>query len=54
LILPPSSRVSRTETSQDRVVLSKAGESFAQALPSLIKPKAKAAAAAPPTSPQAG
>src|SRR5580692_5376796 len=32
---------------QDRVVLSKASESFAQALPSLIKPKAKAAAAAP-------
>src|SRR6204780_4105427 len=32
---------------QDRVVLSKAGESFTQALPSLIKPKAKAAAAAP-------
>jgi aconitate hydratase len=32
---------------QDRVVLSKAGESFAQALPSLIKPKAKAAAATP-------
>jgi len=32
---------------QDRVVLSKAGESFAQALPSLIKPKAKAAAADP-------
>ena len=32
---------------QDRVVLSKAGESFAQALPSLIKPKAKAAVAAP-------
>jgi aconitate hydratase len=32
---------------QDRVVLSKAGESFAQALPSLIKPKSKAAAAAP-------
>jgi aconitate hydratase len=32
---------------QDRVVLSKAGESFAQALPSLIKPRAKAAAAAP-------
>jgi aconitate hydratase A / 2-methylisocitrate dehydratase len=31
---------------QDRVVLSKAGESFAQALPSLIKPKAKAAASA--------
>jgi aconitate hydratase len=30
---------------QDRVVLSKAGESFHQALPSLIKPKAKAAAA---------
>ena len=32
---------------QDRVVLSKAGESFTQALPSLIKPKAKAAVAAP-------
>jgi aconitate hydratase len=32
---------------QDRVVLSKAGQSFAQALPSLIKPKTKAAAAAP-------
>jgi aconitate hydratase len=32
---------------QDRVALSKAGESFTQALPSLIKPKAKAAAAAP-------
>src|SRR5467141_366964 len=32
---------------QDRVVLSQAGESFSQALPSLIKPKAKAAAAAP-------
>src|SRR5271157_774005 len=32
---------------QDRVVLSKAGESFEKALPSLIKPKAKAAAAAP-------
>jgi aconitate hydratase len=31
---------------QDRVVLSKAGESFSQALPSLIKPKAKPAAAA--------
>ncbi len=30
---------------QDRVVLSKAGESFNQALPSLIKPKVKAAAA---------
>jgi aconitate hydratase len=30
---------------QDRVVLSKASESFAQALPLLIKPKAKAAAA---------
>jgi aconitate hydratase len=30
---------------QDRVVLSKAGESFQQALPSLIKPKAKAAVA---------
>ncbi|MFY9560815.1 MAG: aconitate hydratase AcnA [Terriglobales bacterium] len=30
---------------QDRVALSKAGESFAQALPSLIKPKAKAAVA---------
>jgi aconitate hydratase len=29
---------------QDRVVLSKAGESFRQALPSLIKPKAKAGA----------
>src|SRR5256885_706577 len=33
---------------QDRVALSKAGESFTQALPSLIKPKAKAAAAASP------
>ena len=32
---------------QDRVVLSKAGESFTQALPSLIKPKAKSAAAGP-------
>ncbi len=32
---------------QDRVVLSKAGESFAEALPTLIKPKAKAAGAAP-------
>jgi aconitate hydratase len=32
---------------QDRVVLSKAGESFARALPSLIKPKVKASAAAP-------
>jgi len=32
---------------QDRVVLSKAGESFTQALPSLIKPKVKAAVAAP-------
>jgi aconitate hydratase len=32
---------------QDRVVLSQARESFAQALPSLIKPKAKAAAATP-------
>jgi aconitate hydratase len=31
---------------QDRVVLSKAGESFSQALPSLIKQKAKAAVAA--------
>ncbi len=31
---------------QDRVILSKAGESFAQALPTLIKPKAKAGAAA--------
>ena len=30
---------------QDRVALSKAGESFTQALPSLIKPKAKTAAA---------
>ena len=28
---------------QDRVVLSQAGESFTKALPSLIKPKAKAA-----------
>src|ERR1700694_2119195 len=35
------------ERPQDRVVLSQARESFAQALPSLIKPKAKAAAAAP-------
>src|SRR6202008_893894 len=34
---------------QDRVVLSQAAESFHQALPSLIKPKAKAAAAAPTT-----
>ena len=34
---------------QDRVVLSRARESFAQALPSLIKPKAKAAAALRPT-----
>jgi aconitate hydratase len=32
---------------QDRVVLSQARESFLQALPSLIKPKSKAAAAAP-------
>jgi len=32
---------------QDRVVLSKASESFTQALPSLIKPKAKTAAATP-------
>jgi len=32
---------------QDRVVLSKAAESFSQALPSLIKQKAKAAVAAP-------
>jgi len=32
---------------QDRVVLSQARESFTQALPSLIKPKTKAAAAAP-------
>jgi aconitate hydratase A / 2-methylisocitrate dehydratase len=32
---------------QDRVVLSKAGKSFVQALPSLIKPKAKAAVAGP-------
>jgi len=31
---------------QDRVVLSKAGDSFRQALPSLMKPKAKAAVAA--------
>src|SRR5712675_811852 len=36
---------------QDRVALSKAGESFSQALPSLIKPKAKAAVAAPGTAP---
>jgi aconitate hydratase len=36
---------------QDRVILSKAGESFVQALPSLIKPKAKAAAAAPGPAP---
>ena len=35
---------------QDRVVLSKAGESFAQALPSLIKPKSKAEVVAAPTS----
>ncbi len=34
---------------QDRVVLSQAAESFHQSLPSLIKPKAKAAAAAPTT-----
>jgi aconitate hydratase len=32
---------------QDRVVLSQAGESFTKALPSLIKPKAAAAVAAP-------
>src|ERR1700731_3414777 len=32
---------------QDRVVLSKAGESFTQALPSLMKAKAKAAVASP-------
>ncbi|MGA2458766.1 MAG: aconitate hydratase AcnA, partial [Terriglobales bacterium] len=32
---------------QDRVVLSKAGESFEKALPGLIKPKAKAAVAVP-------
>ena len=32
---------------QDRVVLSKAGESFEKALPGLIKPKAKAVVAAP-------
>ncbi len=36
---------------QDRVTLAKAGESFAQALPSLIKPKAKAAVAAPGPAP---
>src|SRR6266404_6462339 len=36
---------------QDRIVLSQAGESFAQALPSLIKPKAKAAVAAPGPAP---
>ena len=35
---------------QDRVVLSKAGESFLQALPSLIKPKAKAAVVSTETS----
>jgi aconitate hydratase len=34
---------------QDRVVLSQAGESFTKALPSLIKPKAKAAVAAATT-----
>jgi aconitate hydratase len=33
---------------QDRVVLSQAGESFTKALPSLIKPKSKSAAGAPP------
>ena len=32
---------------QDRVVLSQAGESFSKALPSLIKPKSKAAVGAP-------
>jgi aconitate hydratase len=32
---------------QDRVVLSQAGESFSKALPSLLKPKAKASASAP-------
>src|SRR5467141_2447370 len=36
---------------QDRVTLAKAGESFTQALPSLIKPKAKAAVAAPGSAP---
>jgi aconitate hydratase len=36
---------------QDRVTLAKAGESFRQALPSLIKPKAKAAVAAPGSAP---
>jgi len=36
---------------QDRVTLAKAGESFTQALPSLIKPKAKAAVGAPGTAP---
>src|SRR5712671_216655 len=36
---------------QDRVTLAKAGESFAQALPSLIKPKATAAAATPGPAP---
>jgi aconitate hydratase len=35
---------------QDRVVLSQAGESFNKALPSLIKPKAKPAAAGPANS----
>jgi aconitate hydratase len=34
---------------QDRIVLSQAGESFTKALPSLIKPKAKAATAAAPS-----
>src|SRR3979411_2076174 len=36
---------------QDRVTRAKAGESFTQALPSLIKPKAKAAVAAPGSAP---
>jgi aconitate hydratase len=39
---------------QDRVVLSKAGESFNQALPSLIKPKAKASATNDSTVKQVG
>jgi aconitate hydratase len=37
---------------QDRVVLSQAGESFRQALPSLVKPKAKAGAAGATNAPK--
>jgi aconitate hydratase len=37
---------------QDRVALSKAGESFMQSLPSLLKPKAKAAAASTAVAPK--